>query len=505
MPVVFGGLNVATRINNTIGLGTPAGNLLGNTEIGFAIDFKANNAVSRAADYRYNFSGIPSDFIKYSRASSGTYVNANGYIVTANANELRITYDPNEIGVVAGALLEPVRTNSRTYSEAPELWTNTGQFANCKLLMYDSPAPDGSMNARVLSSNTVANSVVLLRVDGTSQGGSAWLAYSFFYKKLEANFLHLRYVSHVFNNITRSIVIDLANNSVVSVQGGSTFRNVFIEKYRDDWYRVSLLARLDISTSNPVPFFIGESSNANPTRTNFGGSSGGGNILITRGADANLFAIWGFQIEAIGGTDAGNALYSTSYIKTDASAVTRSADAAFILTSEFPYNPDQGTILVKTRAIPLSGYFQTNPSFSGSLFTLTSTPFFTNSGVSTANGYYLTISNKSASNGHTLFYKEDENYSTVTSNSNFRWRYSNTSTGLVNVTVGVAYTNSNVIFTANGNIATSLNVTGQPYTHMIFGNRHLPFPTTFNAAEVFESIIYYPRAMANSELESRTI
>lgn len=499
MPITLNGLSSVSRVNNNIGFGTPAGNLLGNTEFGMAIDFKENSAVSRAAEYRYNYSGTPFNFIKYSRNSTATYVNSGGYLVTANVNEPRITYD-SVSGVIKGLVLEPARTNAKANSENISLWTVQFNpiFANTRVEPYTAfTAPDGSSNARVLISNAGTNLVSTLLVTEYQTGGFAWGAYSFFYKKLSADFMHIRVITHIYNNITRSIIVDLNTNTVVSNAGNSTYKGVYIEPHIDGWYRITIVVRQDVSTFNPIMVFIGDAQIANPTRINFGAPQGGNSIYVTRPADTNCFAIFGFQVEDCG-TDINQA-YSTSYIRTGTTVVTRAADVAFIETSNFPYNPNEGTIIVKSRTPYPIANNNINPTANGALIGFTSTP-------AAANGYYLSISNKSRSNGHTIFYKEDENFSTISSNSNFLMTIANSTNGIINVSVGLAYNSTSFLLSANGNVTTSLNGANlQPFTHLFFGNRTVNAFSQFNVSDHIESVIYINRALSNTELQLKTL
>ena len=89
--------------------------------------------------------------ITFTRASTATYVGANGLIKTAGVNEPRFDHDPIT-GESLGLLIEESRTNSVEYSE--DLSNAYWNKQNCSL-GATTVAPDGTNSAYLVIPNNV--------------------------------------------------------------------------------------------------------------------------------------------------------------------------------------------------------------------------------------------------------------------------------------------------------------------------------------------------------------
>ena len=107
----------------------------------------------------------------------------------------------------------------------------------------------------------------------------------------------MRYVN--VGNAASVVVVDLENGTISS--NSVSINNFTIENYGNGWYRVSCYNTS--STNYQIQVFFGV--------------DGSGSNIATNGTDGVY--IYGFEIQ--------NGSYATSYIPTQGSAVTRSADA----------------------------------------------------------------------------------------------------------------------------------------------------------------------------------
>ena len=91
------------------------------------------------------------DFIDFSRASSGTYLGSDGLLKTAADNVPRVEYDSS--GVLKGLLIEEQRTNLVTYSED---FTNASwsKDATITITSNATASPSGAIDAQEVDFNT---------------------------------------------------------------------------------------------------------------------------------------------------------------------------------------------------------------------------------------------------------------------------------------------------------------------------------------------------------------
>lgn len=287
--------NYTTRLGrdaaNAAQWGTKAGSLLGAVEIDY-VSSGLNNRFAPAA-------------FDVTRATSATRVNPSGLIEKVQANVPRICYLNDAKGEL---LVEPQRTNLITYSEEFDnaAWLKDSLTINSN----QGIAPDGTSNSDLIIPNSTLGNRFIGRSATTGQNIS-----SVFLKMKE-----LRYVN--FGNAAAVTTVDLQNGTisadVVSVNEFS------IEDYGSGWYRVTCYNT--ISSNFQIQVF-------------FGVDATGANIT-TNGTDGAY--IWGAQLEQGG--------YPTSYIKTEASQVTRSADTATKNVSSF-VTPTSGAMMVDVESI----------------------------------------------------------------------------------------------------------------------------------------------------------
>jgi hypothetical protein len=212
--------------------------------------------------------------LSFSRASTATRVNASGLIEAVASNVPRLDYLGSSCPRL---LLEPQRTNLATYSEQFDnaAWNNAG---GAVVSANTAVAPDGTTTA---DTATFGAGSEILRQIITSLTPSVSYTFTAYVKKSATSGA---------NNVRLTINNTLSWSGAVSTKIALT----------NNWQRVSLTW-----TSAANAYLIIGSLDQNGTDD----TSCYGNVDI-----------WGAQLEA--------GAYATSYVKTEAAAVTRVADAA---------------------------------------------------------------------------------------------------------------------------------------------------------------------------------
>jgi hypothetical protein len=249
------------------------------------------------------------NLITFTRASSGTYVDADGLIKTAANNVPRFDHNP-VTGECLGLLVEEQRTNLMTASEA--MHTSPWGPVAATVIANDGVAPDVTTTADKIISTGGGN----FR-SGISIANATTYTYSVFLKSIAGTGVISQVGFERFGStpLAASVSVNLSAGTVTS--NGAPVIASSITRYPNDWYRVSVTAK---------------STDATTTIVNYAAASG------------NEFLVWGAQLEA--------GAFPTSYIPTTAATVTRSADVASISGSNFSawYRQDQGSLFVSASA-----------------------------------------------------------------------------------------------------------------------------------------------------------
>ena len=257
-----------------------------------------------------NYKPLPFDF---DRASTATRVNKQGLIETVGVDEPRIDFLNNTKGHL---LLEPERTNLFTYSEAFDnsYWNKDGSSVTSGFI-----SPDGTANAFKIVENS-SNSVH--RVGKATFTANVNRTLSFFAKKGERNYVSL-FENNVSSPTVKGVIFDLQNGTFYN-NNASFYYNVQIENYGNGWYRCSAYFQ---NGGLSVPS-IGISADGLTNSYQGDGTSG--------------IYIWGAQLE--------QATYATSYIPTQGSAVTRSAETCNNAGNSNVFNDSEGTVFLNFAA-----------------------------------------------------------------------------------------------------------------------------------------------------------
>ena len=282
--------------------------------------------------------GLVSTHIKpsnldFSRNSIATRINSIGLVETVPANTIRHDYRPNEIGQVAGWLLEKGSENLCLYSAdmSNAVW---GSSAETTVVQNNHISPDGSPtvsdHAVRMHSTGAGTHRVYVKQDLTSTlpsgqytNGSKFSISVYAKKASGSNFLEISNELNSGATQTFSQTFDLENGTVGSFTGAVVTSRTRMVSYPNDWYRCEVTFTAD-GSSNPFIYLSARMSDGNSTDEAFS---------ITDG-----IYVWGSQVEHME--------YPTSYIPTTDATVVRVADEASYTVSEEDYNWNVGCGIV---------------------------------------------------------------------------------------------------------------------------------------------------------------
>jgi len=231
---------------------------------------------------------------------------ATAYMVSGATNGFRAVPVVSGSATPKGLLIEEQRTNLIGYSEQFDdaAWTKS----SATITANSATAPDGQVSADTLTQTSVGGNMYQGQTVSTSTTYTA----SIFLKAGTKTTARFWYTTGGFG-VYVSVEIDLSAGTVGSVVagGGATAAAASIQAFGNGWYRVSLTGNIGATTTGYV--VVGNDSTAT----------------------GSIYA-WGAQLEA--------GAFSTSYLPTVASSVTRSADVASVNTLSPWYNASAGTV-----------------------------------------------------------------------------------------------------------------------------------------------------------------
>jgi hypothetical protein len=229
--------------------------------------------------------------LTFTRASTATRVNASGLIESVASGVPRLDYTNSSCPKL---LLEPQRTNKQTQSENINA---TDYSSNTQITISSNAgtAPDGATTADKIVATAVSSDHAIKTSKATPNG---YDIISCFVKASGYNYVQLTSWADPANYVN----FDLTDGTLGTVSTATVYG---IQSYGNGWYRI--WANVRASGAGIVGIHIVTSKTA-----------GWAQSFTGNGTDGLL--VWGVQIEA--------ATYPTSYIKTEAAAVTRLADNA---------------------------------------------------------------------------------------------------------------------------------------------------------------------------------
>lgn len=257
----------------------------------------------------------------FTRASSATYFNQNGLLISASNNVPRFDYDPIS-GDAKGLLRESPGTNLSLHSE--EFDDATWTKSNSSISVNAAVAPDGSSSADKLI-DTSSNTTHIETQSGSFISGSTY-TFSVFLAQAGRTDAWLFLPVGAFSGNPYCFV-----NLLTGTLGTPNGCTAKIQKLPGNFYRVSITAIASATTSGN--YGIGTAIGIALADATYVGDGVGG--IYT----------WGSQVEL-------NA-YPTSYIKTIASTVTR-ANELITVDSDGWLAERLGTLIADVQ-IPFSG------------------------------------------------------------------------------------------------------------------------------------------------------
>jgi hypothetical protein len=377
----------------------------------------------------------------YTPTTTTAIINFIPTLQTAAANVPRFDYDPIT-RVPNGLLIEESRANLFTYSEQFDnaIW----QKVQTTISANSTTAPDGTLTADKVVSTATTN---FFGVQTSNSIGSSW-SYSVYakaggYDRLLMGTTNANFIG--FNLTTGRVESTLpagVTASILSVGNG--------------WYRCSISSS---SVVGGVTFYL---LMFNAAFTAYNQS-----ISFTADGFSGIF-IWGAQLEA--------GAFPTSYIPTEAIAVTRAVDAASMTGTNFSswYNQSQGVLYGSWTRVASNAVF--------AVLTGTSAP-------NSASSLYAAMN--SNGNAQTSVYGGAYgSYSHVFSYTPTSWQ--------IALSLGI----NTVSTTVNGvTLNTSTAAINPPAsTQLILGG---VFPLGANNGWI-KKIQYYPVALSNAELQEMT-
>jgi hypothetical protein len=257
----------------------------------------------------------------YSATTTTAITNYIPVLQTATSNTPRFDNNPTT-GESLGLLIEEQRTNLVTYSSAFDnaAWTKTA----CSMTTAANIAPDGTQTAQLLvESATTASHFINQAVNKAASAITYTGTYYFKAATRTYSFVQLQDGAGNGATVYFNLSIGTISTAATLIGSGFTAQSATITSVGNGWYRCSLTV----------------TSNSATTIYQYAATSTDGSTTSYAGNGYSGIYIWGAQLEA--------GAFSTSYIPTVASQVTRSADSASMTGTNFSswYNKGQGTIL----------------------------------------------------------------------------------------------------------------------------------------------------------------
>ena len=226
---------------------------------------------------------------------------------TASANVARFDHNP-VTGESLGLLVEEQRSNLLLRSEefGNAAWTKTRSSITANTIV----APDGTLTGDKLVEDTTASNTHTLLQNVTINNATVY-SFSFYAKAAERSLIRVN---------SPSIGVDLWFNLATGLLQITTLGTGTITPVGNGWYRIVATGTSN-TTSGAATIFL----------------SNGATHIYTGNGYSGIY-IWGAQLEA--------GAKETTYIKTVASQVTRSADSAIDSTIDDWCSQGEGTLYV---------------------------------------------------------------------------------------------------------------------------------------------------------------
>lgn len=389
--------------------------------------------------------------ITFTRSTTATFTGSDGLIQTAAIDAPRFDYNPTTLAPL-GLLIEEQRVNLLLYSEEFDnaAWNKTLGTVTVTVAANSTTSPDGTVNAdKVITANATGDHVIAQVASVTS--GTTYTQ-SWFLKAAELNWVQVTestgFGSTQFQNI------NLSDGTVGNGNYGSA---VSVTSVGNGWYRVSVTDTATATSASGRFLVALLTSNVAARLTD-----------VTGNGTDGVF-IYGGQLEA--------GAFVTSYIPTVASQVTRAADVAVMTGTNFSswYNAIEGTLYGQADWMGLSN-----------------------------NDYFFAINNGTSSNLIAIGVSSTPLTRFIVSDGGVTQASVNGPTPVANVAFKIAgaYQANSFAAATNGTLGTVDTSGTVPSVNQVSLTSSSGTTNQFNGH--IRQIAYYPRRLANSELQAIT-
>jgi hypothetical protein len=276
---------------------------------------KPNLALIPAAQGSKLFSVLPSSGVgdfDFSRSGKATRINSQGLIEEVSNGQSRLNY-PMIDGKVVGCphhILEPARTNLLQYSED---FSNSYWYKDSISVTSGFVSPDGTLNASKIVGSGFLQGVINVVASNV-------YTYSVFWKKDTSSFIKFQVSS---SGPDETITL---NTKTLSFSSITNIDEYSVEEFGNGWYRLKITWTEQDTEISGIRIICDESD-----------------------ANSSLY-IWGAQVE--------QGSFPTSYIKTNGSAVTRSAETANGSGDAATFNDSEGVLMAEISALADDGTYR---------------------------------------------------------------------------------------------------------------------------------------------------
>ena len=238
--------------------------------------------------------------ITFTRSTIGTYVDKDGIVQTAAADEPRFDYDP-ETGESLGLLVEESRTNKIGTSEDTNVMNSQ---TNCSVTTDALISPDGSLTADTITFTSAGN--LSTSSNNIAIAGSIW-TWSVFLKAGTVSEVTIDFNGRAAADVNLSL-------GTIDQPGSSGGAGAEIKELSNGWYRASITYDATSSINRGIRIISGNSGTLH---------------------------CWGIMVE--------EGSFPTSYIPTSGTGLVRSPDIAQMTGDNFSswYAGDQTTFFVE--------------------------------------------------------------------------------------------------------------------------------------------------------------
>ena len=261
------------------------------------------------------FSVLPASGVgdfNFSRSGKATRINSQGLIEEVSNGQSRLNY-PMIDGKVVGCphhILEPQRTNLLQYSED---FSNSYWYKDSISVTSGFVSPDGTLNASKIVGSGFLQGVINVVASNV-------YTYSVFWKKDTSSFIKFQVSS---SGPDETITL---NTKTLSFSSITNIDEYSVEEFGNGWYRLKITWTEQDTEISGIRIICDESD-----------------------ANSSLY-IWGAQVE--------QGSFPTSYIKTNGSAVTRSAETANGSGDAATFNDSEGVLMAEISALADDGTYR---------------------------------------------------------------------------------------------------------------------------------------------------